>query len=80
MLGYCPLPPPVHLPPSPWLHVIILSHPSSTAAGYSSVLDRHATHITCKFAEQTEKLDWRSGMKLEDKPKALSLERQASSK
>ena len=71
MLGYCPPPPPVHPPPSPWFHVIILSHPSSTAAGYSSVLDHHATHITCKFAEQREKLDWHSGMKPEDKPKAL---------
>ena len=72
MLGYCPPHPPVHPPPSPWFQVIILSHPGSLAAGYSPVLDCHTTHITCKFAEQREKLDWRSGIKPEDKPKALT--------
>ncbi|KAI4588011.1 hypothetical protein MJG53_002419 [Ovis ammon polii x Ovis aries] len=51
--------------------VTILSHPGSIAAGYSSVLDCHTTHITCKLPEQREKLDWRSGIKPEDKPKAL---------
>ncbi|KAI4574469.1 hypothetical protein MJT46_003748 [Ovis ammon polii x Ovis aries] len=54
-----------------WHQVITLSHPGSIAAGYSSVLDCHTTHITCKLAEQREKLDWRSGTKPEDKPKAL---------
>lgn len=68
MLGYCPPYLPFHPPPSPWFQVIILSHPGSIAACYSSIL---VCHTTCKFAEQREKLDWRSGMKPEDKPKAL---------
>uniref|UniRef100_A0A8D0PFY4 Elongation factor 1-alpha n=1 Tax=Sus scrofa TaxID=9823 RepID=A0A8D0PFY4_PIG len=41
------------------------------AAGYSPVLDCHTAHIACKFAELREKLDKRSGKKLEDNPRAL---------
>ncbi|XP_032450463.1 elongation factor 1-alpha, somatic form-like [Lynx canadensis] len=51
--------------------VIILNHPGSIAAGYSPVLDCHTAHIACKFAELREKIDRRSGKKLEDNPKAL---------
>uniref|UniRef100_A0A4X1W003 Tr-type G domain-containing protein n=1 Tax=Sus scrofa TaxID=9823 RepID=A0A4X1W003_PIG len=51
--------------------VIILNHPGSIAAGYSPVLDCHTAHIACKFAELREKLDKRSGKKLEDNPRAL---------
>uniref|UniRef100_A0A8D1NKB6 Tr-type G domain-containing protein n=1 Tax=Sus scrofa TaxID=9823 RepID=A0A8D1NKB6_PIG len=50
---------------------IILNHPGSIAAGYSPVLDCHTAHIACKFAELREKLDKRSGKKLEDNPRAL---------
>ncbi|KAG5855663.1 hypothetical protein ANANG_G00051500 [Anguilla anguilla] len=35
------------------------------------VLDCHTAHIACKFAELKEKIDRRSGKKLEDNPKSL---------
>jgi len=49
--------------------VIILNHPGQIHAGYAPVLDCHTAHIACKFAELTEKIDRRSGKKLEDNPK-----------
>jgi len=49
--------------------VIILNHPGQIGAGYSPVLDCHTAHISCKFAELLEKIDRRSGKKLEDNPK-----------
>uniref|UniRef100_A0A671YVL6 Elongation factor 1-alpha-like n=1 Tax=Sparus aurata TaxID=8175 RepID=A0A671YVL6_SPAAU len=49
--------------------VIILNHPGQIAQGYSPVLDCHTAHIACKFSEITEKIDRRSGKKLEDNPK-----------
>ena len=51
--------------------VIILNHPGQIQAGYSPVLDCHTAHTSCKFAELQEKIDRRSGKKLEDSPKAL---------
>lgn len=51
--------------------VIIISHPGQIAAGYTPVLDCHTSHIACKFAELKEKIDKRSGKKLEDNPKFL---------
>uniref|UniRef100_A0A8D3B0V2 Elongation factor 1-alpha n=1 Tax=Scophthalmus maximus TaxID=52904 RepID=A0A8D3B0V2_SCOMX len=51
--------------------VIILDHPGQISAGYAPVLDCHTAHIACKFAELKEKIDRRSGKKLEDNPKAL---------
>lgn len=33
------------------------------------MLDCHTAHIACKFAELKEKIDRRSGKKLEDNPK-----------
>ncbi|KAL0166355.1 hypothetical protein M9458_038199 [Cirrhinus mrigala] len=44
---------------------------SFNAQGYAPVLDCHTAHIACKFAELKEKIDRRSGKKLEDNPKAL---------
>jgi elongation factor 1-alpha len=51
--------------------VIILNHPGQIAAGYSPVLDCHTAHIACKFEKLIEKIDRRSGKKMEDDPKFL---------
>jgi elongation factor 1-alpha len=49
--------------------VIVLNHPGQIGAGYAPVLDCHTAHIACKFAELLEKIDRRSGKKIEDTPK-----------
>ena len=51
--------------------VIILNHPGTINAGYAPVLDCHTAHIACKFSELIEKIDRRSGKKLEDSPKSV---------
>jgi len=51
--------------------VIILNHPGEIHPGYCPVLDCHTAHIACKFAELNEKIDRRSGKKLEDDPKMV---------
>jgi len=51
--------------------VIILNHPGEIHAGYTPVLDCHTAHIACKFSELLEKVDRRSGQKLEDNPKMV---------
>jgi len=51
--------------------VIVLNHPGQIANGYSPVLDCHTAHIACKFAEITEKVDRRTGKKVEDNPKFI---------
>merc|ERR1719369_140010 len=51
--------------------VIVLNHPGQIAQGYAPVLDCHTAHIASKFSELKEKIDRRSGKKLEDNPKAL---------
>jgi elongation factor 1-alpha len=51
--------------------VIVLNHPGQIGAGYSPVVDCHTAHIACKFAELLEKIDRRSGKKLEDNPKFI---------
>jgi elongation factor 1-alpha len=60
-------------PPAPTdnftAQVIILNHPGEIRNGYSPVLDCHTAHIACKFNEIKEKVDRRSGKKLEDVPK-----------
>jgi elongation factor 1-alpha len=48
--------------------VIVLNHPNGFGAGYTPVLDCHTAHIACKFEALTEKLDKRTGKKLEDNP------------
>lgn len=48
-----------------------MNHPGQISAGYSPVIDCHTAHIACKFAELKEKIDRRSGKKLEDNPKSL---------
>merc|ERR1712055_230505 len=52
--------------------VIILNHPGQINAGYAPVLDCHTAHIACKFSELKEKIDRRSGKKLEDNPSSSS--------
>jgi len=51
--------------------VIVMNHPGEIHAGYTPVLDCHTAHIACKFAELKEKIDRRSGKKLEDNPKMV---------
>merc|ERR1712141_837340 len=51
--------------------VIILNHPGEIHAGYAPVVDCHTAHIACRFAELIEKIDRRSGKKLEDNPKMV---------
>merc|ERR1711998_415202 len=49
--------------------VIIMNHPGQIQAGYAPVLDCHTAHVACKFSKITEKMDRRSGKKVEDDPK-----------
>jgi len=51
--------------------VIIMNHPGQIAAGYTPVLDCHTAHIACRFFALKEKVDRRSGKKIEDEPKFL---------
>ncbi|WBW74806.1 translation elongation factor EF-1 alpha Ef1a-b [Schizosaccharomyces osmophilus] len=49
--------------------VIILNHPGQISVGYSPVLDCHTSHIACRFNELIEKIDRRTGKKIEEAPK-----------
>ena len=51
--------------------VIVLNHPGQISSGYSPVLDCHTAHIACKFDTLIEKIDRRTGKKLEDNPKFI---------
>jgi elongation factor 1-alpha len=51
--------------------VVVLNHPGEIRMGYSPVLDCHTTHISCRFAELVEKIDRRTGVKIEDAPACL---------
>ena len=48
-----------------------MNHPGQINPGYAPVLDCHTAHIACKFNELLEKIDRRSGKKLEDNPKSV---------
>merc|ERR1712226_721474 len=45
--------------------------PGENGNGYSPVLDCHTAHIACKFTELKEKIDRRTGKKMEDFPKKI---------
>lgn len=51
--------------------VIVMNHPGEIHSGYTPVLDCHTAHVACKFTEILEKIDRRSGKKLEDLPKMI---------
>merc|ERR1712110_1010750 len=51
--------------------VIVLNHPGEISKGYTPVLDCHTAHIACKFSELLEKIDRRSGKKIEDNPSKI---------
>jgi elongation factor 1-alpha len=51
--------------------VIVLNHPGEIRAGYSPVLDCHTSHVSCRFDKLMEKIDRRTGVKLEESPASL---------
>jgi elongation factor 1-alpha len=51
--------------------VIVMNHPGQISAGYSPVLDCHTAHIACRFDTLLEKIDRRTGKKMEDLPKFI---------
>jgi len=51
--------------------VIVLNHPGEINKGYTPVLDCHTAHIACKFETLLEKIDRRSGKKIEDNPSKI---------
>merc|ERR1712014_43159 len=51
--------------------VIVMNHPGQISNGYSPVLDCHTAHIACRFNNILQKIDRRSGKKLEDNPKFI---------
>merc|ERR1719436_820954 len=51
--------------------VIVLNHPGEIQKGYTPMLDCHTAHIACRFNEMKEKIDRRSGKKIEDNPSKI---------
>merc|ERR1719411_1294151 len=51
--------------------VIVLNHPGEIQKGYTPVLDCHTAHIACRFNELKEKIDRRSGKKIDDNPSKI---------
>jgi len=51
--------------------VIVLNHPGQIQAGYTPVLDCHTAHVACRFDKLLEKINKRTGQKVEDNPKSV---------
>merc|ERR1711997_1137561 len=51
--------------------VIIMNHPGQISQGYSPVVDCHTAHVACRFDKLLEKIDRRTGKKVEDSPKFI---------
>ncbi|RHN81526.1 putative protein-synthesizing GTPase [Medicago truncatula] len=51
--------------------VVVMNHPGKIENGYAPVLHCHTFHILVKFDELVTKIDRRSGMVIETKPKFL---------
>ncbi|OMJ83370.1 hypothetical protein SteCoe_15699 [Stentor coeruleus] len=51
--------------------IIILNHPGMISAGYTPIIDCHNAHIACRFHTILKKIDSRTGVLLEDKPKSI---------
>lgn len=48
--------------------VIIMDHPGQICNGYSPIIDCHTAHVACTFTNIKEKLNRRTGEKIEDNP------------
>eukprot|EP00547_Thalassionema_nitzschioides_P014533 CAMPEP_0194251686 /NCGR_PEP_ID=MMETSP0158-20130606/25940_1 /TAXON_ID=33649 /ORGANISM="Thalassionema nitzschioides, Strain L26-B" /LENGTH=441 /DNA_ID=CAMNT_0038988887 /DNA_START=14 /DNA_END=1339 /DNA_ORIENTATION=+ len=48
--------------------VIIIDHPGQISNGYSPIIDCHTAHVACTFTNIKQKLDRRTGVKIEDSP------------
>ena len=51
--------------------IVVLKCPGQIVAGYTPVIDCHAAHIACTFAELKARVDKRSNKVLEENPKGL---------
>ncbi|RLG48996.1 MAG: translation elongation factor EF-1 subunit alpha [Thermoproteota archaeon] len=51
--------------------IVILSHPTAIAAGYTPVLHAHTGHVAAKMVELVRKLDPRTGQVIEESPSYL---------
>jgi len=49
----------------------VMNHPGDIRNGYTPVIDCHTTHVACKFEEIESKVDRRTGVVLEEKPKSI---------
>jgi len=51
--------------------VIVMDHPNHIQRGYTPVFDCHTAHVACRFDQLLQRLDKRTGAKVEDQPKQL---------
>ena len=46
--------------------ISVMNHPGEITEGYAPVIDCHTTHVACKFVQIIDKLDRRTGKKIQD--------------